>query len=131
MMTKEEYQKTLIRMWDSLRGDACKGDSNCNGVKCTICPLKPICRKENIFLDIYDVIEFVEKWAKEHPAKTNREVFMEAMQEKFGDALDLDILNGMLDEQGCNLINGECHSSGSCKTCDQSKFWDKEYQEVK
>lgn len=72
MITKKEYQKTLIRMWDSVRNDSCKGRSSCDGVRCEVCPMKPICfdevwEHEDSLLRIYDTIEFVEKWGKEHP----------------------------------------------------------------
>ena len=72
--------------------------------------------------------EIITKWAKEHPAKTNRQIFIEIMQEKFGDAFNPNKLQVILEEHGCTLFNENC--DGNCKTCDQYYFWDKEYEEV-
>lgn len=74
MISKEEYKKTLIRMWDSVRGDEFKGADTCHGVNCAGCPMKSICvaRVENV----YELLEFVEKWAKEHPIETNGSRFL-------------------------------------------------------
>ena len=74
MMTKEEYQKTLIRMWDSIRAGFSKGKPNCNSIRCSDCPMSKACTDGP--LGVYDVIEFVEKWAKEHPIETNGSVFL-------------------------------------------------------
>jgi len=75
MMTKEEYKKTLIRIWDSVRDKDFKGTDFCYGVKCSIdCPIKSFCGNKAI--NYYDMIEFVEKWGKEHPAETNGSRFL-------------------------------------------------------
>lgn len=68
------------------------------------------------------------KWAEEHPVKTNRQVFIEAMHEKFGDAFNPNKLQVVLEGNGCTLFNGDC--DGNCKTCDQYNFWNYEYKEV-
>lgn len=127
MITKEEYQKTLIRMWDSVRDDTYKGNPNCDGVDCQNCPTTSVCGSG--VAGGYDMVEFVEEWAEEHPIKTNREVFMEAVQEKFGGTLNSTKLQTLLDVYGCALFNAEC-TTDNCKTCDLSKVWDKEYKEV-
>lgn len=77
MMTKEEYKKTLIRMWDSVREDDYKGKNDCSGVECNECPITSMCvdYMENIN-NAYNIIEFVEKWAKEHPIETNGSRFL-------------------------------------------------------
>lgn len=74
MMTKEEYKRELIHMWDSLR-EYCKGYDNCAGVICEECPL---CDAEHdkclLYNDVYhailewnnDVYNAVLKWSKEH-----------------------------------------------------------------
>ena len=130
MITKEEYQKTLIRMWDSVRQDNYeKGKLNCYGVQCEKCPMHPVCSSGGSkFANVHDAIEFVEKWGKEHPVKTNYEVLAETLKEKFGDTLNLNVLNAMINERGCELLNRDC--DGNCNTCDQHDFWDKEYKEV-
>ena len=63
-MNKEEYKKEIVRMWDSLR-DEHKGEYSCLGVDCDSCPLGRRC--DRIFS--FEMIEAVEKWAKEHPPK--------------------------------------------------------------
>lgn len=76
MISKEEYQKTLIRMWDSLRHKDFKGETDCNGVLCKDCPFTNhvySCSNYNL----YDMISVVEEWGKEHPIKTNGSKFLE------------------------------------------------------
>ena len=77
MISKEEYKKTLVRMWDSVREDDFKGKNDCSGVECNECPITSICvdYMENIN-NSYDIIEFVEKWGKEHPIETNGSRFL-------------------------------------------------------
>lgn len=67
MMTKEEYKKELVRMWDSLR-TINKGKSSCDGVLCGDCQLSLFdgCSSAE---DIFDIYKTVEKWSKEHPPK--------------------------------------------------------------
>ena len=78
MISKEEYKKTLIRMWDSAREGYTKGEYNCNGVKCEKCPIESMCGSEVVNMkNAYEIIEFVEKWAKEHPTETNGSRFLE------------------------------------------------------
>jgi hypothetical protein len=77
MISKEEYKKTLVRMWDSVR-DECKGASGCDGVNCNVCPINSMCGDYiKIVNNAYDIIELVEKWAKEHPIETNGARFLE------------------------------------------------------
>lgn len=74
MISKEEYQKTLIRMWDSIRDDEHKGELSCIGLRCDSCPLNYVgCGAIKHYTD---VVEFVEKWAKEHPIETNGSRFL-------------------------------------------------------
>lgn len=65
MMDKETYKRELIRMWDSIR-DGHKGEYSCYGVDCEFCPLGRRCDR-TIFS--FEMIEAVEKWAKEHQPK--------------------------------------------------------------
>lgn len=67
MMTKEEYKRELVRMWDSLR-TINKGKSSCDGVLCGDCQLSLFdgCSSAE---DIFDIYKTVEKWSKEHPQK--------------------------------------------------------------
>ena len=82
MMTKEEYKKTLIRMWDSAREGYTKGEYNCNSVECEKCPIESMCGSGTVNMrNAHEIIEFVEKWAKEHPIETNGSRFLENYSE--------------------------------------------------
>lgn len=72
--------------------------------------------------------KLIMKWAEEHPIKTNKQVFEEVLKEKFGDTFDMPRLMGRLNT--CNIYSEKCPVNDNCKTCDQKKFWDKEYHEV-
>lgn len=77
MMTKEEYKKTLIRMWDSAREGYTKGEYNCNSVECEKCPIESMCGSGVVNMrNAHEIIEFVERWAKEHPIETNGSRFL-------------------------------------------------------
>ena len=76
MISKEEYKKTLIRMWDGVREGYTKGEYNCDGVKCEKCPIESMCGSGVNMRNAYEIIEFVEKWAKEHPIETNGSRFL-------------------------------------------------------
>lgn len=72
MMTKEEYKKEIIRMWDSVRDDKFKGRNNCEGVICSECQFCDINDNDNDCyepINAVEMIEAVEKWSKEHPQK--------------------------------------------------------------
>lgn len=76
-MIKEEYQKTLIRMWDSFRDDESKmGQPNCDGVLCEKCPLYKLCGSSRTSYRAYDIIAKVEEWFEYNPLKTNGTEFL-------------------------------------------------------
>lgn len=82
MITKEKYQKELVRMWDSLRSDIFKGRTSCVGVRCDKCPLKGTsvdgtCTNYGAF----EQIECVEKWSKEHPEKVRKDGFFNSFDD--------------------------------------------------
>ena len=65
MMIKEEYEKELVRMWDTLRDDKYKGIESCTGVNdCGGCPLNNIKCGESF--NAFEMIKAIEKWSKEH-----------------------------------------------------------------
>lgn len=66
-MDKETYRKEIVKMWDSLRTEN-KGKKSCDDVPCQCCPLKKFvgCNRAQ---DIFDIVDIVEKWNKEHPPK--------------------------------------------------------------
>ena len=71
MMDKEEYEKELVRMWDSLRSDEYKGKNICDGIFCEDCPLSEINNGGGCMepMKVFEIIKIVEKWSKEHPPK--------------------------------------------------------------
>lgn len=68
MMTKEEYKREVVRMFNSLRDDRLKEDDDCSGVQCCEeCALYGIdCGNST---KAFEMIEAVEKWSKENPPK--------------------------------------------------------------
>ena len=79
MMTKEEYNRETVRMWDSVRTNS-KGEHTCSGVQCEDCPLYyvSLCHSYGS-INAYDVyekaikcIDYVERWSKEHPPKKHK-----------------------------------------------------------
>lgn len=117
MMTKEEYQKNIIRMFDSLRNE-CTGEKNCGGINCRDCPFyKKVCHANNIIINVYKAIEIVENWAKEHPVKTNAEKFKEV----FGTEPPINACVNNIDCENC-----EYYGDGDCNV--RNLFWDAEYK---
>lgn len=123
MMTKEEYKENLIRMWDSVRKNECKGQITCLGVRCEDCPLNwEVCQCSSHSVDVlnvYKAIEAVENWAEQHPIVTNAEKFREVFgMEK-------------LPFYSCIYTNADCrdceHFIGmGCKA--NGDFWNAEYK---
>lgn len=111
-MTKEEYQKELVRMFDSLRDDKFKGETHCKGIKCIYCPLyhKACQVVDGEVYGFFNALEIIEKWSREHPI-TNAEKFKEV----FGFEP-----NVFADNEKHILCNGY-------RTIDE-KFWDAEYK---
>lgn len=76
MITREVYEKEVVRMWDSVRRDAYTGVTSCAGVSCDKCAFNGVCS-----FSPFDKIEALEKWIKEHPQKVKREKFFESFDE--------------------------------------------------
>ena len=122
MMDKETYKREIVRMWDSLRFDEHKGEETCCGVDCRECALYySSCEGSNSF-NAYEIIEyahkmieFVEKWSKEHPQKKYRV-----------SKLEYDILKYLSDNTTCVYItrdkNGDI-SLSAAKPQKRSKWW--------
>lgn len=117
-MTKEEYQRDLIRMFDSIRSDF-KGENGCSGVDCNDCPMhKIVCGRGQI--RPFEAIEIVENWAKQHPIKTNADKFKEV----FGfEPTPIYCVNNNMKCSDCEYFD---YNNG---LCDVSIFWDAEYKE--
>lgn len=117
-MTKEEYKRNLIRMFDSIR-DEFKGEENCAGVDCGYnCPFfMKVCGFGQVKFHAYEAIETVEKWTKEHQILTNAMKFKEV----FGIEPET---------QACVISKGIC---SDCKYADEdgcyvsNRFWNAEY----
>jgi len=127
MLTKEEYQKTVVRMWDSLRDDK-EGEPNCYGVDCEECPLRkkacvmaiPEGSYSTVF-SVYNAIEIVEQWGKEHPVMTNGDKFEEVFGKEPRDPSTRELIcpRAFTDDD-------MKRSSRLCVGCAE-KFWDAEY----
>lgn len=131
MMTKEEYKKELVRMWDSLR-EFNKGEPSCGGVACENgCPLyvknelgSPICYWSSA--NCFEVIKAVEKWSKENPPKKHKVSRMEydLLQTiiKFGSTIDtfndFCTLRGLLDKGYFEGATGDMYISDYYNNCE-------------
>lgn len=125
MLSKEEYKKNLIRMFDSIR-DEFKGEENCAGVGCGSCPFyEEVCSIGQVKFHVYEAIEVVEKWAKENPIKTNADKF----KEMFG--VDAPMNRCIQNDVFC--ADCEYYELGSeptgCKA--NERFWNAEYNGCK
>ena len=72
MIDKETYKKELMRMFASFRGDSAKFEyCFCRYEQCDECPLLDCCHMHGMVrpYDVFEVIEKVEKWSKEHQPK--------------------------------------------------------------
>lgn len=123
MLSKEEYKRNLVRLWDSLRGDD-KGDESCTGIRCIDCPFDgKTCNIGAPNFRAYEALEIVEKWAKEHPIVTNAEKFKEV----FG--VDAPMNRCIKNDEFC----ADCEyyefgsERGGCKA--DERFWEAEYKE--
>ena len=78
MLTKQEYEKIAIRMFDSIRDVTGRfGECSCDGViDCAQCPLNPPnCTCDcfafpNSLERFFNTLTILEKWNKEHPIVT-------------------------------------------------------------
>lgn len=115
MLDKETYKREYIRMMDSVR-EKFKGNPNCNGVNCSECDVEEICGHSSLAYNAFEIIEAVEKWAKEHPVKTNADKFKEVF--------------------GVEPSLVRCPLKRECRGCEYKcelgvtiKFWNSEYKE--
>ena len=101
--------------------------NNCT-IACNTCPLAIENNNRNLvcanFVRHYieEAVEIVENWAKEHPAKTYKDVFLE----KFPDA--------KIEKNGvpypCIIyLFGEKVRPGACGSCSCTYCWDREVEE--
>lgn len=122
MITKEEFQRDLIRMFDSLRNE-CKGEKNCEGINCRDCPFdRKVCNADIETFHAHEAIEIVENWAEQHPIATNADKFREV----FGfEPTPIYCVNNNMKCSDCEYFD---YNNG---LCDVSIFWDAEYKPTK
>ena len=121
IMTKEEYRKQLVRMWDSLR-DEHRGEENCVGVICSDCPLYN--NKACGLFYAFEALELVENWSKEHPVKTNAEKFREV----FGFEPLTTTCPCVISDIQCEDCEYFNYDDGLCYG---TSFWNAEYKQTK
>lgn len=109
-MTKEEYVQTVVRMCNTYNPDSKKE-------LCGECPLDGWWCDWNDVEEAYDLLTILEKWAEEHPVKTNRDKF----EEVFG-------LHPLKEEHKRDCLSCIEDGVGICKDC---TWWDAEYIEPK
>lgn len=121
MMTKEEYKRNIVRMFDSIRSNN-KGEKKCRGINCEDCPFDgKICNTGEKAFRVYEAIEIVEQWAEQHPVKTNSQKFEEVFGFK---PYTKNCING---DEKVSCTNCQCFYDGECAV--SKLFWDAEYNE--
>ena len=128
MKNMTEYQKNLVRMWDSLRTEnEYKGSHNCCPILCKQCPLNEVaCSGDGITHTIFNAekaIEIVNSWAKEHPFDTMAEKY----EGVFG-IKPIDKKGNYICPHNVGFLDVPCEDNYSCESC-SSKFWNSEYRE--
>ena len=128
-MEMTQFQKNLVRMWDSLR-DKHKGTPSCITVSCGTCPLQDCCggNNGNISFNSEKAIEIVTQWAKEHPIVTYEQKY----EETFGVKpvhTESEIKCYLCPKLAGIGIDINCNAQ-SCRKCKEG-FWKSEYKEPK
>lgn len=121
-MTREEYKRNLLRMFDSLRTN-CKGESACAGIRCADCPFYgKVCNATDtamFMFHVHEAVEIVEQWVKEHPIVTNADKFYEM----FG--IDPPPIRSCINFKECE----DCEYYDGIECDADNRFWDAEYKE--
>ena len=139
MMNIEEFRKTVARMFRSAQDSTFLLDDTkkpCKGVHCVDCPIfeetnttSDECMINNLSIfDAFDIIEAVERWAKEHPIVTYEQKYEETFGVK---PFKIDTLGNVSREYTCPKgagfnIDVVCRDI-TCKSC-KEKFWRSEYE---
>lgn len=77
------YQRSLIRMWDSLRTEY-KGELACTGVKCAVCPVFEDCSKmggPTRIIDAERAIQNVREWEKKNGTRKCSDIKLEELKQ--------------------------------------------------
>lgn len=126
MENMTEFQKNLVRMWDSLRPVVFKDACSCGGVSCDRCPFKnTVCHNDDngVLFNAEKAIEIVTQWAKEHPIVTRADKFKEV----FG--VEPKSNNCFVCPHRVGFNNAKCNLM-QCAKC-TNEFWNSEYKEPK
>lgn len=128
-MEMTQYQKDLVRMWDSLR-ILQRGRTDCVGVSCQDCPLNGhACVHRGAIFNAEKAIEIVTNWAKDHPIVTNEDKFKKDWGCEPKSIGGIYLCPSYFGFDKCTNPFGE-----SCdQICDKckEKFWKSEYKEPK
>ena len=119
-----EFQKNIVRMWDSLR-DKHKDTPTCISVNCGDCPLQDCCcgNNGNISFNSEKAIEIVTRWAEKHPIVTRADKFKEV----FG--VEPKSNNCFVCPHRVEFNNAKCNLM-QCVKC-TNEFWNSKYEEPK
>ena len=122
-MTKEECKKNLIRYFNSLREKNRRKSAMmfCDDIICSECMFRELCRDfgkpgmqpHYMFKISFEVVELLEKWAKEHPQITNKD----KIEQVFGVKVN--------PKHGCPPVVGRCDDL-DCNEC--KEWWNEEYK---
>ena len=126
-MEMTQYQKDLVRMWDSLRPIVYKGARSCGGVSCDRCPFEnTVCHNDDngVSFNSEKAIEIVTQWAKDHPIVTYEQKY----EETFG--VKPRTVNGNLPCPRNVGFNCKCEKIGAWGKC-TNEFWGSEYKPPK
>lgn len=125
-----QYQRNLIRMWDSLRpgNKTFKGAKTCDGVSCSTCPFSDtVCDYDDrgLSFNAEKAIEIVTQWAKDHSVIT--------MVDKYKETFGVEPIAANKDykrylcPKNAGFDIGNCTLGKSCSECCE-KFWNSEYK---
>ena len=119
MLNREEYEKTYVRMMDSIRSSY-KGSRSCTGANCSRCPLENACTdSQSRIFDSAKHMEIVDQWGKDHPVVTNGDKFKEVFGATREQICFRPDSKDSCTEVGCNClkckygVNGEYHAPES------------------
>lgn len=134
MLTREETRKIVARIFDSIRpsdsehiGEYTCDDLDCIESKCPFRNLKSCVCPNNEGVDgVFNTLEFVEQWAKEHSPVTYEQKYEEIFGVK---PLQIDkcTKNYLCPKHAGFDIGINCNAQ-SCEKCKEG-FWNSEYKE--
>lgn len=133
MLTREETKKIVARIFDSIRPPYSEsiGDCDCDDFDCieSKCPFRNtgscVCPNTEGVDSIFNVLEFIENWAKDHPPTTYEQKY----EKTFG-VEPKDKCGDYACPRCVGFLNCECRPDHDCERC-KSEFWNSEYKEPK